>query len=271
MAFGKKLEKQDLIDAGLDPDKLSGLIGTAVTKDQLDALKTELATANKTQFDEIKNSLAELTTKLTTKSVGDNKGTGGNGGNGNTETPEEIREREMLEFTSDPTGYIARKTGGSSAFAAVEAKKIARDIAYDEAVRTMPGFKNTAIRLEMEEEWKKYTPQGMVQTNTDPRDLVKRVYNMVMGSHMEDFERDKDKTDGKYNLVHSGGGGGSNNTTSNRNNNNGGGTVKPEDQLTALEKEQATRFGMTAQEWLDSKKGVDTEVGLYSKMGQPVS
>jgi len=264
MAFGK-ISKQDLIDAGLNPDDLAALKANGVTKADLEAIKTANE-VNKTTLESLQNSITELSNVLKAKPTvtptnisGDNK----------TLTPEEIRAQNYEEFTSDPIGYIQKTVGGSSAFAAVEAKKIARQYAFDNAKASLPGFRNDALRAEIEEEWKKYTAEGMVRSNADPVDLIKKVHDMVMGAHHDDIVRDSAKKEGRFNLVHSGGGGGSSNFNNNRNTTDNT-TKKPEELLTAAELESAKQFGMTAQEWLDSKKAVDNETGIYSRSGAAI-
>lgn len=258
MAFGKTITKEDLIAAGLDPDKFNTLIGTAVAKTDLEALKTELTNANKSAFDEIKNSIAELAKSITKPVTTPTTTT--------QPTEDEKKAAAYDEFTADPVAFIAKYTGNAAAQGALESKKLARQLAFDNAMKTLPGFGNSTLRAEIEEEWKKYPAEGMLRANVDPTDMIKKVHDMIMGAHMDEINRDTAKKEGKFNLVHSGGGGGSNNFVNNQHTNNTE-NRKPEDQLTKTELEQATRFSMTPQEWLDSKKAVDGETGIYSKAG----
>jgi hypothetical protein len=252
MAFGK-LTKQDLIDANLDPDKLAEFQAKGVTKDDLEAFKTSVTAT----LDSFKASFTELEAKLVTSvtnALGAKKQSNNDNQdqNNNTNNNSNI-EDEQAEFMTDPVGYIKKMTGKTAAYTAVETKRVQRDIAYREASRLLKGFNNPNIKAEIDEEWKKYTPEIMARMNTDPSELVIKIHNMVMGNHIDDILADKDKKDGKFNLVHSSVGGNGNTSVGTGDTNNG--TPK----LTEEQKTIANKFGMTEQEYLDQIKGIDDD------------
>lgn len=255
MAFGK-ITKADLVEAGLDPDKFQDLLGKSVSKDDLATLKTELST---TVTELITNQFKELETKLTAKNTdgGNNGRSGGNnqdGSNANNGDPNNQID-EPSEFLSDPTKFINRKVSTLGAQAAIEFKKMARDLAYDNAVARLQGFKNDNLKKEIDEEWNKYTPEVLARNNADPSKLINQVHDMVMGRHLHEIMADKDKKDGKYNFVSSssdsgsGGPGGSSNNGSNN-----GKRI-----LSADEQKQAKKFGMTDEEWIKSAEDSEKE------------
>jgi len=246
MKFGNKLEKQDLIDAGLDPDKLALFQEKGVTKDDLAAMSTALETKLTTTLtDQIKNSFTELETKLRTPQ----KKEGGNeGGGGNNEQPD-----EYTEYLTDPVGFVKKQTNGVVVAAAVEFKRQSRDMAWREASRTMRGFKNAALLEEIEKEWAKYPPEKMAQFQTDPERCIKEIHDLVLGRHHDEIVQDTNKKDGKYNLVHSGAGSITGNSTMSHSSGSGSGKAE----LSEEEKLMARKFGMTDDEWI--KQGEDME------------
>lgn len=245
MAFGK-VSKQDLIEAGLDPDKLAEFQAKGVTKDDLASLKTELATS---VTDLIKAQFTELETKLKPQPV---KVEGADDPN-KKKTPEELAAEEQSEFYADPTGFVKKQVGGLGYQAAVEFKKLSRDLAFKEASKELPGFRNATLREEIQKEWEKYTPDIMARNNTDPSLLVKQVHDMIMGRHHDEIVQDRDKKDGKYNLVHGGSSGSSSGVVSSSSTVSG----TPNNEITEQEKVLAKKFGMTEDEW--KKQGEDME------------
>jgi hypothetical protein len=247
MAFGR-ISKQDLVDAGLDPDKLAEFQSKGVTKDDLTAMSTALETKlTTTVTDLIKNSFLDLEGKLRPVSRG-NENNNNNNNNNREETPD-----EQTEFLTDPVNFINKKSGAVYGAAAIELKKMTRDLAWKEGMRTLKGMNNSTLRAEIEEEWKKYPAEKMAQFGTDPSLCLQQLHDMVLGKHHDEIMQDNNKKDGKFNLVHSGAGASAGNTgaVSNINNNDG----KPV--LTDAEKVQARKFGMTDEEWI--KQGEDME------------
>lgn len=251
MAWNKELTKEDLVKAGLNPDDLAELKANGVKKADLDGLKESLKTELATSISEqIKNSFTELETKLKPATTNNNGGDNNNNNNNNNTVD------DATEFLTDPTAYINKKTNQAALFSAVQATKMRMELAYDRAKATMKGFKNENLLKEIDEEWKMYKPELMaLNKDFDPDKLISKIHNMVIGNHHEEIQRDTDKREGKYNMIasssSSAGGGGNDNT--------GGGNKKAEDQLTDVEKKQAARYNMTAQEWLDSKKEWEAE------------
>lgn len=252
MAFGK-ITKQDLIDAGFDPDQLKDLREKGVTKDDLAAMKGEL---NTTVTELITNQFKELETKLTAKGGNNDRGSDRSNnpdGNGDRGGDPNNQVDEPSEFLSDPTKFINKKVSNLGAAAAIEFKKMARQLAYDNAADRLQGFKNPEIKKEIDEEFGKYTPEVLARNNADPSALIKSVHDMVMGRHLHEIIADKDKKDGKFNFVTSGNDSGSGNT------NNGSNRQSDKRTLSADEEKQAKKFGMTTDEWLKSIEESETE------------
>lgn len=266
MAFGNKgkITKEDLVEAGLDPDKLKEYVEKGVTKDMLDAVKTELTTSmTQTITDQLKAGFTELENKLKPTTNTNNNNNGGNG-NGNQNNDDDLTD--MDRFTSDPTKYVNDKVGSLEVRAAVEIMKTRRQIAYDSLSNTLKGFQNEALKNEIEEEWKKYTPEVLVRNGGDPSDLLRKIHNMILGAHQDDIIRDSNKKDGKYNLVHSGASS-SNSVVNNGGlgNNNTDGTKR---ELSIAEKKLAKEFGMTDEEWLKQEDEMAKEEELrHAKAG----
>lgn len=253
MAFGK-ISKQDLVDAGLDPDKLSEFQTKGVTKDDLAAMSTALeGKLTTTVTDLIKNSFAELEGKLRNPPKKE--------GEGNNNENREDKPDEQTDFLTDPVGFINKKSGAVYGAAAIEFKKMSRDMAWKEGLRTLKGLGNSTIRAEIEEEWKKYPPEKMAQFGTDPSLCLQQIHDMILGKHHDEIMQDNNKKDGKFNLVHSGAGSSTGNTgpVGNTNINDG----KPV--LTDAEKAQAHKFGMTEDEWI--KQGEDMEKEEIERKG----
>ena len=250
MAFGK-ISKQDLIDAGLDPDKLATFQANGVTKEDLAAMKTELATSLATSVtDMIKAGFTELENKLkpTVGNTGNNNNnTGNNGNTGNDDVVD-----DQTKFLTDPAGFVNEKIKGVTIAAAIEFKRQSRDMAWREGLRTLKGLSNETLRAEIEEEWKKYTPETMVRMNTDPVKALEQIHDMIIGKNHEKIQHDTNKREGKYNLIHSGAGSSTGNTGAITT----GGTNNKEE-LSDAEKIMARKFGMTDEEWI--KQGEDME------------
>jgi hypothetical protein len=246
MAFGK-ITKDDLIAAGLDPDKLKEFQEKGVTKDDLATMKTEIATSIN---DLIKAQFAELEGKMVKPPVTRTE----NNDDGHKKTPEELEEERQGEFLSNPTGYVDRQVQKLGFAANVEFKKQSRTLAMKDAKRTLRGFNNPIITAEIETEWAKYTPEIMARNGTDPELLLTQIHDMIIGKHHDEIMQDRDKKDGKFNLVHSGGGGGGgavNDTTRDRQDNKD--VISPEDQA------QAKKFGMTDAEWMAERAGLEED------------
>jgi hypothetical protein len=251
MAFGnKKLEKQDLIDAGFDPAMLQELKDQGVKKEDLATLKTELATS---MTEQIKAGFAELETRL--KPTTNNNEGGDTNKGGNDEVP------EFDQFTNDPVGFVNKKTGAVLGAAALEFKRMASSLAYRSLSTTLKGFKNDALRAEIDEEWKKYTPEVLARNNADPEKLLVQIHDMIIGKHHDEIQQDTAKKEGKFNLVHSGAG-------------SSGGTIhdntgRDESKITLTPAEQAAakRFGMTDEEWIKEGKDMAEEEITRHRVG----
>lgn len=254
---GPKITKEDLVAAGLDPDKIKEFQDKGVTKDELTALQTSLEASNKSAFDEIRASILELSGKIAPKVTPR--------ADPNTPTADELREQRSQEFLEDPTGFIDKANRNVIGAAAVEFKRMSRDLAFKEGQRTMKAFGNATLAAEIKAEWDKYTPEKMAQFNTDPELLLKQIHSMVMGNHHDEIVADRDKKDGKFNLVQAGSSGSSFVDSSNNERRNNS------DELTDEEKTQARKFGMTEKEWLDEKKGISDDAKYIQSGGREVA
>ena len=248
MAFGK-VTKADLVELGLDPDKFSNLIGTVVTKTELEALKNDLSTTlTQSITDQIKAGFSELEGRLKPQGDGgNNNNNNNNNNNGNNEVD------EQTEYITDPVGFVNKKVNNLAGGAAVELKNITRNGAYRELSRSLKGFQNDALKAEIDAEWAKYPAKTMAQYNTDPEALLIQIHDMVIGRHHGDIQRDTNKREGKFNLVHSGAGSGGNSINNNNDNSN-----QPKE-LTDEEKKIAKSFGMTDDEWRAQEKEMTQE------------
>lgn len=253
MPFGNKITKEDLVAAGLDPDKLREFQEKGVTKEQLDASMNTLTT---TIVDKVKAELAGLESKITARpNAGSNQdgnqgGDNNGGGNGNPQPKKTIFDIDPVEFNLDPGAHLKTVAGAIVSDNRTAVMAMRRDNAWDKCSQRLKGFANTELLKEIEEEWKNYTPEKLVASGSDPMIMLEKIHSMVMGRHFDDIQRDTDKKEGKFNLSQSA----SSSRDNINSNGNNGPTKKAEDQLTEAEKKSAANFGMTAQEWLDQKK-----------------
>lgn len=243
MAFGK-ITKEDLVAAGLDPDEIKLSLKAAnegkATKEDVTNITTALTA--------MQEALKGLETKYSSSGNNNN-----NEDDKNKNKTEEEKPDEQTEFLTDPVGFVNKKTGGVVISAAIEFKRMSREMAWKEGLRTLRGFNNAVIRAEIEEEWKKYTPEKMTQMGTDPVLCLQQIHDMTLGKHHDEIVQDTNKKDGKFNLVHSGAGAGSGNTGAVNSDSSHGNQTK----LTDAEQTMARKFGMTDEEWI--KQGEDME------------
>lgn len=248
MAFGK-ISKQDLIDAGLDPDKLAEFQAKGVTKDELATLGTTIETNVTAKIQEMFSGLeAKLTARPNAESE---RRTDTNADGTPKEKPKGILDFDPLDFNMNPAEHLSKITNVLLMDSRIQNMDIRRDNAYDRAQNNLPGFKNETIKAEIDTEWAKYTSQVLVNGSSDPGIVIKKVHDSVMGAHFNEIQTDSAKKEGKFNLVQTGGSNRSDNNNSGLNN-----KKTPEELLTPDELKNATSFGMTPQEWLDQKKDI---------------
>jgi hypothetical protein len=239
MAFGK-ITKEDLKEAGLDPDKLATFQEKGVTKDDLISLKTELSTSVN---DLIKQQFTDLETRLRTP-VQRTENDDPNKKNQNIE-----EEVDAITFMEDPITHVRKEVNKVANQGAIDNKKMLYDFAYERLSSTLKGFKNEELKKEIDADLARYTPQIMVALGTDPKILITSVHDKVIGAHFEDIQRDTARKEGKFSLVHGGG--------SNRIPDNNGPEKKPEDSLTEQELIMAKKFDMTPAEYAASKESTN--------------
>lgn len=244
MPWGE-LKKEDLKNAGLDPDefaKISTKIATAATQDDITSLKNSLI--------ETQNTLKELGTTMQTLSTarkepqgneGGNTNSGGNNNGGNSNQPGPIKI-DPLEFMEDPQRAVQRIMSEGLAPVTLHTLNVAADMAYNMARQRLPHFQ--MFEQEIKDIWGKYTPAQKQK----PDELIENIYNLVRGRHLDEILTDTNKKDGKYNLVQSGG-----TTVVGQ---PGGSKRNPVDDLSDKEKEIAARFGMTPEQWAEQKGGL---------------
>ena len=262
MAFGK-VSKEDLIAAGLDPDEI---------KNSLKAVKDGSAT--KEDLVNVTNALTSITesikgleTKLNSSSTNNENNNNNNNDNNNNNNDnnadknrtKDLFEIDAMEFATDPGAHLRKITNAVVLNNAVSNMGLRRDNAYDKASQSLRGFKNDALRAEIDEKWKKYTPEVMVRAGLDPMIAIREIHDSVVGAHYEDIQRDSAKREGKFNLVQPGG--------SNRVDqvhSNGDDNRTAEQKLNAQELAVAKSFGMTAEEYLEEQKALISS-GKYTQ------
>lgn len=246
MPWGE-LKKDDLKNAGLDPDefaKISAKINTAATQDDITSLKNSLTETQNT-LKELGSTLQTLAARPPTEGGNKDQGGGGGGGGdrGNNSGGNQPIKIDPLEFMEDPQGSVRKIMSEQLAPVTLHTLNVAADMAYNMAKQRLPHFEK--FESEIKELWGKYSPAQKVK----PDELIENIYNLVRGRHLDEILTDTNKKDGKYNLVQSGG-------TSVVSRAGGGSTEKPEDLLTDKEKEVAARFGLTPKEWAEQKGGL---------------
>lgn len=223
-----KMTAEDLKALGFDPQEIkdikSGMVSETKIQELINASQTSMMDAMKNQF-------AELETKLTN-------------GRKSEERREEKPELDSTEFFVDPVTNIKRLISEGTQDVRQHSMQMAADMAYSDAQRSLPHFKLQAIADEVKVEWDKYP----IQYKTNPSLLVRNIYDMVVGRHLDEIRMDSDKRDGRYNLFQSGG--------PNRVSNDTHTSQKPEDLLTPEELKAAKSFDMTPEEYAKNKGGM---------------
>jgi hypothetical protein len=200
MAFfrtgNQEITKEDLIKAGLDPDK-------AVTKEQLDTLKAELQTS---MTETIRTSLAELASTLRTPQRTDdqnnnNEDRNDRGDRGDNNRDNREPEVTPVDFMEDPVRHATEIANKSASTVLAHQIKFAADLAWDRGLETLPGMKNDALQAEIKAEWDKYPVAGKSNASI----LLRNLHDMVMGRHQNEIMQDTMKKEGKFNLVQAGG------------------------------------------------------------------
>jgi len=245
MAWGRKLEKQDLVDAGLNLDDLNTKITSAATKADVDEIKTTVS-GFADSLKELGNRLQSLSESRTSDSGdnsrgGDNSGGGSNNSSSNT-PPDPLAGLDAVTFMENPVEAVKRIQNVASAPIVAHSLQMACNFAYNEAKRTLPNF--GMFEEEIKKEWDAYPLNAK---GADPDKLIKNLYDLVRGRHVDDIMTDTNKKEGKYNFVQSGASGGTGASG------NKGPQTKPEDLLTPEELKQAARFDMTPAEYAEQK------------------
>ena len=248
MAWGRNLEKKDLVEAGFDVDGINDKIKNAATKEDVDAIKTSVETFT--------NSLKSLETKLTeglaTVSRG-NEGGGGNGGErreehseggsgkptGNTDP---LAGVDPITFMEDPMKYAKAVAQQAVTGVQIHSLNIACEMAYNQAKQNLPHF--VMLEDEIKKEWDLFPVTAKGQ---DPMKLITNLYNMVKGRHLDEILTDTAKKEGKFNIVKTGGTSyvppGGNNNQNNK-----------DVELTADEKITAKKWGVTEEAYKKTKE-----------------
>lgn len=238
MPLFRETTKEDLKKLGLDTDELN----TKLAK--LDSLPSEDSIVTKVQAsmnELITNQFKEMENRLRggqrTENNNNNNNNENNNNNNNNENDNAV---SAVEFLDDPVKFSKRIATEATQDIRLHSVKLAADMAYQQAQNTMPHFAISAIADEIKTEWDKYPPQ----LKTNPEALIKNLYSMVIGRHIDEIRTDTNKKEGKYNLIQGGG--------VNRIINNDP-IRKPEDLLTPEELKAAASFGYTAQEYAEQK------------------
>jgi hypothetical protein len=265
MAFGK-ISKEDLVAAGLDPEEIKASLKAvkdgSATKEDLTNVTNALNTITEsikgleTKFAENNNRRAENNGNNDGNNSNNGNNSNGNG-NGNNQ-PKDIFTRldeNAMDFNLAPGTHLKEVATVLVNDSRIQTMSMRRDNAYEWAEKSLRYFNVEAIKAEVDDMWKKYTPQILVNTNSDPRVCIKQIYDSVVGSHYEDIQRDTAKKEGKFNVIQAGG----NTRADNINNggNNNGDKKAAKDILTPAELRAAEQFGMTPEEYL---KGQEDEI-----------
>lgn len=245
MVWGRKLEKQDLTDAGLNLDEITTKINSAATKEDVDAIKNTVSGYADTLKD-LGNKLQELAARpVGTNDDNGNNSTRGNNTNDGRQNNDPLADIDSVSFMEDPVSATKRITAAAVTGVQLHSLQMACDIAYDEAKRTLPNF--DVFADEIKKEWETYPVPAR---GIDPRKLIKNLYDLVRGRHVDEITTDTNKREGKYNMVQSVRSSGTPDL------NKGGASQKPEDNLTQEELNIAARFGMTPEDYAKSKGGL---------------
>lgn len=227
MAMFNKMTAEDLKALGFDPAEIKAIKDGIVPESKIQEL---INNSNQSVMDAMKSQFAELESKLT--------------GPKKQESSNEKPELDSTEFFVDPVTNIKKMIQDGTADVRAHSLQMAADMAYADAQRSFPHFKLQAIADEIKIEWDKYP----IQFKGQPQLLIRNIYDMVVGRHLDEIRVDTDKREGKYNIFASGGP----NRISNDNNPN----KKPEDLLTPEELKAAKSFDMTPEEYAKNKGGM---------------
>jgi hypothetical protein len=239
MAILGKMTVEDLKALGLDPADITAIKSGLVSEDKIKQL---IAESNTNTMAEMQKMFTDLETKLRPQSGnkdgnnnnnGDDINNGNNGGGDNT--------NDLTDYMADPIAATKKLIADGTKNIAAHSMQIAADMAYENAARSLPHFKIQAIADEVKTEWDKYP----IQVKGNPAVLIRNIYDMVVGRHLEEIRIDTDKKDGKYNLFQSGG--------ANRVTDNSIPSKKPEDLLTPEEEKAAAAFGLTKEDYAKQK------------------
>jgi hypothetical protein len=231
MAFGK-VTKEELKEIGLDADAIAGMKTTLDGLD--DKIKNAATEANKataTSLEELKGQLATLGNKLQSLTLPNKDGNNG-GGNGNGESHEEVPDW-LLDPEKATKDYVTKQIGGVATLAAT----MRADMNYTT-------FKSTNPRAfgKYETEIKAIWDKEPIQNKLNPK-LIENIYKIVIADHVDEIAKQ-----GETFFLEPSGGGKPHSDT--------GPKKKPEDILTKDELELATKWGISAEDYLKEKSGI---------------
>jgi len=229
MALLGKMTVEDLKALGLDPADIQAIKAGQLSEARIKELISE--SVGTTIADQVKNGFAELEKKLVAKPV-ENKP---------NDPPNDDSGDKLAEFMADPIAAVRKQVIEGTQDVRAHSMQMAADLAYDNARRSLPHFSIPAVADEIKAEWDKYP----IQVKGNPQVLIKNIYDMVIGRHLDEIRMDSDKKDGKYNIFQSGG--------STRVNGDLTPSKKPEDSLTQKELAAAKAFGISPEEYAKTK------------------
>lgn len=233
MAWGE-LRKEDLAKVGLDPDAIK------TTLDGLDdKIKNAVTEGNKVNTESlaaIQQSLAALQNK-----INEQPNKGGDEGKGRQEERQQEEAPDwMLEPEKATTALVDKKLGG-----------LAVTMATMRAETNYANFKSTSPRgfNQFEAEIKEMWGKQSLQARQNP-ELLENIHKIVLGNHIDEVA-----AKGKEFFIENTGGGSSRGVD--RTNDP---KAKPEDKLSKDELEIATKWGISAEDYLKEKesRGVTT-------------
>ena len=252
-AWGRNLEKKDLIEAGFNIDDINDKITKAATKEDVESIKTSVAGF----ADSIKALETKLTEGLAARTEGGNRSEGGEGGgnrgsegsgsgaggNQGRQNTDPFASIDSLTFMEDPIKHVKAVAQQAVTGVQLHSLNLACEMAYNNAKSTLPHF--AMLEEEIKKEWDMFP---VAAKGGDPMRLIKNLYDMVKGRHLDEIMTDTNKRDGKFNLVGTGGSGRSQTIE--------GKVTEKSVELTADEKATAKKWGVTEEAYQKTKEGM---------------
>lgn len=223
MAWGNKLTKEDLKEAGLDVDAMNAQLEKLK---EVDALKTSVegVTTKLSALDAIQQSLTALEGKLVVKPKESNN-------DGNQNQNQNDNKEDELDWITDPAKATQATVNKQMAPVISAVSNVYAEMTYSNFRNSNPrGF--LKYEKEIKEMWDK-------QTQKSPA-LLENIYKIVIANHIDDIQKEPTTF-----FVESGGSGKPITTNS--------GDKKPEELLSKTELEECAKWGISPKDYLEEK------------------